>query len=48
MFHRVPTCDTDLERLHAVIYENVEPDNRINFDIINMCTKKILPMFPRN
>ena len=40
-FHRVPACDTDLERLHAVIDENVEPNNRINFDIIKRSIKKL-------
>ena len=43
MFNSVPTCDTDLERLHAVIHENAEPDNRINFDIIKRCIKKLKP-----
>ena len=39
----VPTCDTDLKLLHCVIHENVEPDNRRNFDIIKRCIKKLKP-----
>ena len=43
LFNSVPTCDSDLERLHAVIHENVEPDKRITFDIIKQYTKKLKP-----
>ena len=43
LFNSVPTCDSDLERLHAVIHENVEPDKIINFDIIKRCIKKLKP-----
>ena len=43
-FNCVSTCDNDLERLHAVIHENVEPDKRINFDIIQQCSKKLKMM----
>ena len=44
LFKSVPACDSDLERLHAVIHENVEPDKRINFDIIQQCSKKLKMM----
>ena len=40
LFNSVPTSDTDLERLHAVMHDNVEVDNRVNFDIIQRCIKK--------
>ena len=43
LFNSVPTCDSDLELLHAVIHENVEPDKRITFDIIKQYTKKLKP-----
>ena len=42
-FNSVPTSDTDLERLHAVMHDNVEFDNRDNFDIIQRCIKKLKP-----
>ena len=41
--YSVPTWDSDLQRLHAVMHENVEPDKRINFDIIKRCIKKLKP-----
>ena len=34
LFNCVPTSDTDLERLRAVMHDNVELDNRVNFYII--------------
>ena len=37
LFNSVPTSDTDLERIHAVMHDNVELDNRVNFDIIQRC-----------
>ena len=38
-----PTSDSDLERCHAVMIDNVELDNRVNFDIIQRCIKKLKP-----
>ena len=38
-----PASDTDLERLHAVMHDHVELDNRVNFDIIQRCIKKLKP-----
>ena len=37
VFNSVPTSDTDLERLHAVIHDNVELDNTANCYIIQRC-----------
>ena len=37
LFNSVPTGDTDPERLHAVMHDNVELDDRVNFDIIQPC-----------
>ena len=43
LFNSVPTNDTDLKRLYAVMHDNVEPDNRVHFDIIHRCIKKLKP-----
>ena len=43
MFNSVPTIDTDLERLHTVMHDNFELDNRVNFDIIQRYIKKLKP-----
>ena len=43
LFNSVPTSDTDLERIHDVVHDNVELDNRVNFDIIQRCIKKLKP-----
>ena len=43
LLHSVPTSDSDLEQLHAVMHDNVDLDYRVNFDIIHQCIKQIRP-----
>ena len=43
LFNSVPTSDTDLEGLHDVMHDNVDVDNRVNFDSIQRCIKKLKP-----